>query len=111
MTKMKKSNQIKKLDSIDHVAILVDDIPRAIAWYSQSFKCKIVRQSKSWALLKFDNINLALICSPNHPPHIAILDKNLEKDGTNIMQHSDGSVGKDEHDNAGNIIERIRYKK
>ena len=48
---MKKNNQIKELDTIDHVAILVDHIPRAIAWYTQTFKCKVDRQNKTWALL------------------------------------------------------------
>ena len=111
MIKMKKNNQIKELDTIDHVAILVDHIPRAIAWYTQTFKCEVDRQNKTWALLKFDNINLALICSPTHPPHIAVLDKNLKESRDGIMKHRDGSVGRYEHDNAGNIIERIKYKK
>ena len=61
-----------KPDSIHHVAIQVNDIGRALKWYSSNFNTEVVYQDDTWAMLRFDNIYLALVTPGQHPPHIAI---------------------------------------
>jgi catechol 2,3-dioxygenase-like lactoylglutathione lyase family enzyme len=48
------------MDRLHHVAIAVPDIGKALDWYRDQFDIEIVYVDESWALLKFDNIALAL---------------------------------------------------
>ena len=91
----------KQLQNLHHVAISVTDINRAIEWYSSHFECELKYQDDTWALLKFANINLALVMPDQHPPHIALVVPNaadfgpltLHRDGTNsiYIQDSEGN--------------------
>jgi len=101
------------MTKIDHIAILVDNVPRAVKWYLQNYDCKVKYKDDTWILLEFDNINLAVISNRQniHPPHIAVIDENLKKNDPAVIEHRDGSMGKYEHDGYGNFIERIKYKK
>ena len=49
------------MDIIDHIALPVQDIKQAVAWYTQQFACELEYQDETWALLRFANIKLALI--------------------------------------------------
>ena len=49
------------MERIDHVAIVVNNITRAVKWYTQNRDCKVKYQDDSWALLQFENIDLALV--------------------------------------------------
>ena len=97
---------IMQLDNIDHVAIQVTHIARGVAFYKKNFNCEVEYEDQSWALLKFENTKLALVLPAEHPPHIAIIDDELE--GGDV--HRDGSRSKYEHDGYGNMIEIITYK-
>ena len=46
------------MDSIDHIAIQVTDINRAVKSYTNKFDCEVIYIDTTWAMLKFDNINL-----------------------------------------------------
>ena len=70
-----------KPDSIHHVAIQVNDIERALEWYSSNFNTEVVYQDDTWAMLRFDNIYLALVIPGQHPPHIAIEHEGAESHG------------------------------
>jgi len=94
------------MERIDHVAIVVNNINRAIEWYTTYRDCKVKYQDDSWALLEFENINLALVLPHEHPPHIAFEDKTISGD-----KHRDDSEYIYDHDTFGNIIEKIKYKK
>ena len=59
----------EKLDKIHHTAIQVQNISKAVLWYTQHFKCKIEYQDSSWAMLKFANTSLALVSADQHPYH------------------------------------------
>jgi Glyoxalase/Bleomycin resistance protein/Dioxygenase superfamily. len=48
-----------KKDILDHVAICTDDINKSVEWYTENFKCDILYQDSSWAMLEFDNVKLA----------------------------------------------------
>ena len=95
------------MDSIDHIAIQVSDINQAVESYTDKFDCEVIYIDTTWAMLKFDNINLALVIPTEHPRHIAFIDNSV-KEG---VIHRDGSEARYEDDGFGNTIEKIKYKK
>ncbi len=44
-----------ELDSLDHVAIPVEDVAAAVDWYTKTFRCEVSYQDDTWAFLKFGN--------------------------------------------------------
>jgi len=99
--------EIRIMEKIDHVAIVVTNIKHAVKWYTENRKCKVNYQDNSWAELQFSNIKLALVLPHEHPAHIAFIDNTI-KNGT---KHRDGSESIYDHDTFGNIIEKIKYEK
>ena len=97
-----------KKDIIDHLAICTDDIAKSVIWYIDNFNCNILYQDKSWAMLEFDNVKLALVLPDQHPFHFAILKDDVESYGEPIT-HRDGSVSVYVKDRSGNNIEILRY--
>ena len=55
-----------KKDILDHVAICTDDIKKSVNWYTENFKCSILYQDSSWAMLEFENVKLALVLPDQH---------------------------------------------
>lgn len=94
------------LDTIDHIAVAVDDVEKAVDWYRKTFSCEIEYQDKTWAFLKFENIKLALVVPNQHPPHIAFLHENADQFG-NLKTHRDGSRSVYIQDSAGNSVEIV----
>ena len=94
------------LDTIDHVAIPVLNIRKGISYYRKNFKCEVLYEDKSWALLQFENTKLALVLPFEHPQHFAVIDDDLN--GVDV--HRDGSRFTYVHDGQGNMIEKITYK-
>ena len=99
--------EIRTMEKIDHIAIVVTNINHAVKWYTDHHNCKVNYKDNSWAELQFDNIKLALVLPQDHPAHIAFEDDTVV-DGE---KHRDGSESIYEHDTFGNIIERIKYEK
>ena len=96
-------------DKIHHIAIQVDDISTAVEWYTKAFDVEVSYQDESWAMLKFDNISLALVLPGQHPPHFAIANEHAENYGA-LTPHRDGTASvyiKDPFENAVEII-RLR---
>lgn len=91
-------------DRIDHVAIPVEDVKKAVEWYTSNFNCKIKYQDDTWAYLGFNNINLALVIPEQHPTHLAFIRDDAEKYGT-LKTHRDGTRSCYVADPAGNSIE------
>ncbi|HNB23958.1 MAG TPA: VOC family protein [Candidatus Melainabacteria bacterium] len=104
----KKENAVclNSLDRIDHIAVAVDDVARAVDWYRETFKCEIEYQDKTWAFLRFENIKLALVVPHQHPPHIAFLHDNAEQFGA-LKTHRDGTRSVYIADSAGNSVEIV----
>ena len=92
------------LDAIHHVAVSVSDVPAAVAWYTSKFRCTVAYQDPTWALLDFENLQLALVIPGQHPPHISIVKPEGEIAGP-LTTHRDGTRSRYEHDPAGNAIE------
>lgn len=103
---MKDLGESFVLDTIDHVAVPVLNIRKGVTYYRKNFKCEVLHEDESWALLKFENTNLALVLPFEHPQHFAVIDDNLEGGTT----HRDGSRSTYVHDHQGNMVERITYK-
>ncbi|MFO0898050.1 MAG: VOC family protein [Pirellulales bacterium] len=92
------------LDSMHHVAISVDDIAKAVDWYTKTFRCEIAYQDPTWALLKFANLSMALVIPAQHPPHVAFSSPRAEEFGE-LRPHRDGTRSVYIADPAGNAVE------
>jgi len=91
-------------DRLHHVAIQVDDIARAVRWYQGTFHVDVAYQDETWAMLRFKNIDLALVVPGEHPPHIAIESETADHFGELIL-HRDGTRSIYTTDSEGNVLE------
>ena len=78
------------LDELHHTAIVVNDVPKALAWYREHFRCEVQYEDATWALLKFANTSLALVTAGQHPPHCGFIVPDAEKYG-DLKEHRDGT--------------------
>tara|TARA_B100001093_G_scaffold43880_1_gene37172 strand:+ start:69 stop:380 length:312 start_codon:yes stop_codon:yes gene_type:complete len=100
---MKNNN----LEKIHHIAIEVQSIENAISWYKSNSKCEVSYKDDTWALLKYENISLALVLPKSHPPHIAFVRKDAEKYGK-LKMHRDGTSSVYIKDPANNSVEILK---
>ncbi len=96
--------QAASLDTIDHIAIPADDIASAVEWYRDLFRCEVLYQDPTWALLLFGNVKLALVVPEQHPPHVGFVSSEAEKFGP-LVPHRDGTRSTYVEDAAGNAVE------
>jgi hypothetical protein len=61
-------------------------------------------QDDTWALLRFANIQLALVIPEQHPPHVAVLRPDAQRFGE-LVTHRDGTRSCYIEDPAGNAVE------
>jgi hypothetical protein len=94
------------LNSIDHIAIPVQDIASSVDWYRTHFHCEVKYQDPTWALLAFANIRLALVIPEQHPAHIGFVTSEAEKYGA-LKLHRDGTRSCYVNDPSGNAIEML----
>ena len=92
------------MDQIQHVALVVSNIDDAIKWYQSRFDLEVTYSDKTWALLEFSNILMALVLPNQHPPHIAIELNNPNSFGS-LTHHRDGTSSTYIKDPWGNSIE------
>ena len=95
------------LEKIHHIAIEVQSIENAISWYKSNSKCEVSYKDDTWALLKYENISLALVLPESHPPHIAFARKDAEKYGK-LKMHRDGTSSVYIKDPANNSVEILK---
>ena len=67
------------MEKIDHIAVVVPKPIQAAKWYTDNFDCNIKYKDNTMVILEFNNIDLALVSPAEHPPHIAIVDENLDE--------------------------------
>ena len=66
-----KTKRLERImEELHHIALPVNDIGKAVNWYEKNFDVSKVYEDKSWALLAFENISLALVLPGQHPAHI-----------------------------------------
>ena len=97
----------KKLDHVHHVAIQTQDIEQSVAWYASHFDCEVSYCDDSWALLKFDNVSVALVLPNQHPPHFAVTCEDVTLFGTPVP-HRDGTSSVYIQDPSGNNVEILK---
>lgn len=99
--------------SVDHIAIVVEDLEIAEKWYLQHFSGTVTHRQENYVRLKLKNTSLALLSSKysTSKPHIGILCEEIEdlpSDGVKVS-HRDGTTGVYKTDPFGNNIEYIHY--
>ena len=92
------------MDQIQHVALVVSNIDDAIKWYQSRFDLEVTYSDKTWALLEFSNILMALVLPNQHPPHIAVELDNPTSFGP-LTHRRDGTASTYIKDPWGNSIE------
>ena len=90
---------------IHHIAIQVDNIKECVSFYCNKFNADIEYEDKTWAMLNFDNIQLALVLPEEHPPHICF-EKTIPKN-IPAKEHRDGTRSVYDFDPSGNMIELL----
>ncbi|MDD9914531.1 MAG: VOC family protein, partial [Rhodospirillaceae bacterium] len=78
------------MEKLHHIALPVNDIDESVAWYRKNFDVEPVQTDESWALLKFENVALALVLPDQHPAHIAVERVDAEQFGP-LTPHRDGT--------------------
>ena len=96
----------EQLNLVDHIALNVADISRAVHWYTTSFNCKLVYQNASEAMIQFGNIRLQLILPSQVPQHIALRRPDAGSFGE-LRESQAGFVSTFVSDPTGNMIEII----
>lgn len=98
----------EKLDSVHHVAVIVNDIDEAVRWYRETFRCEIAYSDSTWAMLKFANCHLALVAPGGHPPHLGFLTPAAEAERFGKLKpHRDGTSSVYVADPSGNPVELL----
>ena len=93
-----------QLDSLHHVACVVEDVADAVQWYRSRFRCRIDFQDDTWALLRFANASLALVTAGDHPAHIGFVTP-AALDISPLITHRDGTRSAYVSDPSGNAVE------
>ena len=97
--------------NLDHVAIQVTDIPRAIEWYKENLGATLKYADETWAMLQVGNCSLALVIPSQHPRHVAFrVSSKKELSGGKVKVHRDGSSYIYKADSEGNVIELIYWE-
>ena len=106
-------------DEIHHVVIAVDNVSKAVEWYTKHFRCDHFRcdhfrrdhfrrdieyHDETRALFVFGNTRLALVPPKQHPPHIGFIHPQAESFGE-LKLHRDGTRSCSVADPAGNAVE------
>jgi catechol 2,3-dioxygenase-like lactoylglutathione lyase family enzyme len=95
------------MDSMRYVTVPVTEIKAAIGWYCNRFEVQILHEEKSWAMLRFANVDVALVLPGEHPPLLAIERPDAEAFGK-LQRHRDGTASVCVTDPAGNLIEVMK---
>jgi catechol 2,3-dioxygenase-like lactoylglutathione lyase family enzyme len=100
------------MKTIDHVALLVDDLDAAQTWYEEKLEAICEFSDSFYRRMRFNNSTVALISKHRYPyAHIGILVDNKEdlpQVGERV-EHRDGTIGVYTFDPDGNCVEHIWY--
>ena len=100
------------MKTIDHIAILVDNLDASQDWYENNLEAICEYSDKFYRRMRFKNCTVALISKHRYPyAHIGILTEckeDLPQDGERV-EHRDGTIGVYQFDPDGNCIEHIWY--
>ena len=94
------------LDALHHVAISVKNIAQSVDWYRKHFRCEVTYQDDTWAMLRFANVQIALVIPEQHPPHLGFITPQAERYGE-LKRHRDGTRSIYIADPSGNAVEML----
>jgi hypothetical protein len=93
-------------DRLQRVTIRVGNLERAKKWYTEVFRCSLVRSDANRVVLSFTTIELHLVADENEPPSVSILRPDVAKMGPS-ERRNDGVRSLRMVDPWGNAIEVI----
>lgn len=93
-------------DTVHHVTVAVGDLKRAIEWYRQTFRAKLVATSSERAVFAFGSIELHLVPAEHLPSGITIVRHDVAAMGPS-ERRQDGVRGLHLVDPWGNAIEVV----
>src|ERR1700730_7431377 len=101
----------------DHIAIRTGDVTASIEFYKKHFDgVEVLYEDKTWGLLSFGGIKIALVTSGEHPPHISFkvaskkeLEEYADEMKGKIKVHRDSSESFYFKDSSGNAVEIVWY--
>ncbi len=100
------------MKTIDHIALLVENLDESRKWYEDNLDAVCVYDDKFYKRMQVSNTTIALICKNRYDHnHVGILVNNKEDlplEGKRI-KHRDGTIGVYTFDNSGYCIEFIYY--
>lgn len=94
---------------IHHIAIEAENIRESVKYYTENFSCVVKYQDETWALLGFDNVDLALVTPGQHDPHIGFECKLVTCAHDGWKTHRDGVEYIYKKDPSGNTVELLNY--
>ena len=104
-----------KNSTVDHIAILVDDLSIAEQWYTEKLSGNVTFRDQKYVRLRLSNTNVALIDKKHYPhAHFGILVEKIEDlplEMGEVVYHRDGTTGVYVKDPFGNYLEYICYSK
>ena len=95
------------MNKIHHIALQFDNVKSALGWNQKQFDIDVIYQVATWAMLKFENISLAVVIAGQHPPHLAVQYEDAEKYG-DLTPHHDGAASIYIDEPFGYVIEIIK---
>ncbi|MFT7536642.1 MAG: catechol-2,3-dioxygenase [Hyphomicrobiaceae bacterium] len=93
-------------DVVHHVTVQVGDLERAIKWYGETFRAKLVRRSSDRAVFAFESLELHLAGPDTEPAGITIVRHDVAKMGPS-KRRANGVRGLHLVDPWGNAIEVV----
>ncbi len=95
-----------KLDAVHHVAVVTRDLQESLDWYTGRFACEVLYRDRTWALLQFANLQMALVSPGEHAAHVGIARPDAGRFGA-LRTHRDGVRYLYLEDPAGNTVEVV----
>ena len=94
------------LDTLHHIAISTHNLRESLRWYRDHFRCEVLYEDDTWAMLQFGNVQLALVVPEQHPPHLGFVVPHAERFGP-LKAHRDGTRSTYIADPSGNVVEML----
>ena len=87
----------KQVATVRAVALPVADVARAVAWYTEVFGCRVVRQEPQRAVVAFANLELHLTAPQLDPPVLTLVAPDVpglatasrEANGARVLRMTD----------------------
>ena len=101
------------MKTIDHIAILVENLEVSQKWYESTCGARLVFDDTKYKRMQMNNTTIALIDKKHYKhAHIGIPVEyfvDLPSDKGEIIHHRDGTTGCYVKDPDGNVVDFIHY--